>query len=108
MSLATSAPPAPHTSSVLKPALSLRKNGNTPTPLRQQQLTAHPPGKHWHAPKPAFRPTAGQTSYAARLSAQKAAAATKAKEREMKEEKAAARQVSAACLHKELESLASR
>ena len=51
------------------------------------------PGKNWHAPKSAFRPNSKQTSYAKRLSAQKAAADVKAKEREMKAEKEEERQV---------------
>ncbi|KAH8820349.1 Cgr1 family-domain-containing protein [Xylogone sp. PMI_703] len=49
-------------------------------------------GKQWHEPKSAFRPKAGNTSYEKRLEARKAAAAVKAKEREMKEEKEAERQ----------------
>lgn len=51
------------------------------------------PGKQWHAPKTAFRPTAGQTSYAKRTEDRKAMAAMKAKEKEMKDEKEAGRQV---------------
>lgn len=50
-------------------------------------------GKNWHAPKKAFRPTAGQTSYAKRLEERKAMAVMKEKEKEMKEEKEATRQV---------------
>jgi len=50
-------------------------------------------GKQWHVQKSAFRPTAGQTSYAKRAEAQKAQTVVKAKEREMKEEKEAERQV---------------
>lgn len=50
-------------------------------------------GKQWHEPKKAFRPTTGQTSYAKRVEERKAQAAVKAKEREMKEEKEAERQV---------------
>jgi len=50
-------------------------------------------GKQWHSQKSAFRPTAGQTSYAKRAEAQKAQAVVKAKEREMMEEKEAERQV---------------
>lgn len=50
-------------------------------------------GKHWHTPKSAFRPRAGQSSYSARVIERKALEATKAKEKEMKEEKETERQV---------------
>jgi rRNA-processing protein CGR1 len=48
-------------------------------------------GKQWHTPKTAFRPTAGQTSYAKRMELRKAEQATKSLEREMKEAKEAER-----------------
>ncbi|KAK3310181.1 rRNA-processing protein CGR1 [Chaetomium strumarium] len=48
-------------------------------------------GKQWHAPKKAFRPGSGLTSYEKRAKARVEQAATKAKEREMKEEKEAER-----------------
>ncbi|KAL9088567.1 MAG: hypothetical protein Q9165_006087 [Trypethelium subeluteriae] len=51
-------------------------------------------GKQWHQPKKAFRPTAGLTSYAKRTEERKAQAAFKAREKEMKYEKEAERQVS--------------
>ena len=51
-------------------------------------------GKQWHQPKKAFRPTAGQTSYSRRSDQRTAQAAVKAKEKEMKEEKEAERNVS--------------
>ena len=51
-------------------------------------------GKQWHPVKKAFRPKAGNTSYEKRKQQDDAVAATKAKEKEMKEEKEAARQVS--------------
>lgn len=44
-------------------------------------------GKQWHAPKKAFRPTAGQTSYAKRMQLEQAKKVTKAHEQEMKDEK---------------------
>ncbi|EXJ78346.1 hypothetical protein A1O3_09507 [Capronia epimyces CBS 606.96] len=44
-------------------------------------------GKNWHAPKKAFRPTAGQISYAKRKEQDKIKQAIKAKEQEMKAEK---------------------
>ena len=50
-------------------------------------------GKQWHAPKAAFRPKAGQNSFEKRTEERKAQAAMKAKEKEMKDEKEAARQV---------------
>lgn len=50
-------------------------------------------GKQWHAQKSAFRPKAGQTSYEKRTLERKALAATKAKEKEMKDEKEEERQV---------------
>ncbi|KAK4659332.1 rRNA-processing protein cgr1 [Podospora pseudocomata] len=48
-------------------------------------------GKQWHAPKKAFRPTKGLTSYEARVKLRADQAAMKAKEKEMKEEKEAER-----------------
>jgi rRNA-processing protein CGR1 len=50
-------------------------------------------GKQWHETKKAFRPTAGQTSYAKRQVKDQALAVVKAQEKEMKEEKEAERQV---------------
>ena len=52
-------------------------------------------GKQWHAQKSAFRPKAGQSSYEKRTQERKALAATKAKEKEMKDEKEEERQVKA-------------
>ena len=46
-------------------------------------------GKNWHENKAAFRPLAGQTSYAKRAAKQKQEAEVKKMEKEMKEEKAA-------------------
>ncbi|KAH9242936.1 hypothetical protein K456DRAFT_120069 [Colletotrichum gloeosporioides 23] len=48
-------------------------------------------GKQWHAPKKAFRPTSGLTSYEKRAKERVAMAAMKAKEKEMKDEKEAER-----------------
>jgi rRNA-processing protein CGR1 len=50
-------------------------------------------GKQWHDNKTAFRPRANQTSWDKRTAERKALAAVKAKEKEMKEEKEAERQV---------------
>ena len=52
-----------------------------------------PSGKQWHAPRSAFRPRAGNSTYEKRTEERKAIAAVKAKEKEMKEEKEAERQV---------------
>jgi hypothetical protein len=52
------------------------------------------PGKQWHEPKTAFRPKAGNSSFEKRQEERKAMAAVKAKEKEMKDEKEAERQVS--------------
>lgn len=50
-------------------------------------------GKQWHETKKAFRPTAGQTSYAKRVARESQAAEVKKIEKEMKEEKEEERQV---------------
>lgn len=50
-------------------------------------------GKQWHQSKKAFRPTAGQTSYAKRVAKESQAKEVKAIEKEMKDEKEAERQV---------------
>ncbi len=50
-------------------------------------------GKQWHAPRAAFRLKAGQTSFAKRTEGRKSLAATKAKEKEMKDAKEDERQV---------------
>ncbi|KAJ2900796.1 cgr1 family protein [Zalerion maritima] len=50
-------------------------------------------GKQWHAPKKAFRPTSGLTTYSKREKERLTLAAVKAKEKEMKDEKEAERQV---------------
>lgn len=51
-------------------------------------------GKQWHEPKTAFRPKAGNGTYEKRQVERIAMAAVKAKEKEMKDEKEAERQVS--------------
>jgi rRNA-processing protein CGR1 len=51
-------------------------------------------GKQWHEPKTAFRPKAGNSSFEKRQEERKAMAAVKTKEKEMKDEKEAERQVS--------------
>lgn len=59
----------PEVSKTAKQTLGMRKNG-----------------KQWHAPKKAFRPGSGLTSYAKRAKDREAQAAMKAKEKEIKEE----------------------
>jgi len=56
-------------------------------------VTDEQSGKQWHETKKAFRPTAGQTSYAKRQAKDQALAVVKAQEKEMKEEKEAERKV---------------
>ncbi|KAG4434383.1 hypothetical protein IFR05_010116 [Cadophora sp. M221] len=50
-------------------------------------------GKQWHEPKTAFRPKAGNGTYEKRQAERLAMVAVKAKEKEMKDEKEAARKV---------------
>jgi len=54
---------------------------------------SHQIGKQWHQSKTAFRPRAGLTSYEQRDRERKAMQAVKAREKEMKDEKEADRQV---------------
>ncbi|KAF2636098.1 rRNA-processing protein CGR1 [Massarina eburnea CBS 473.64] len=49
-------------------------------------------GKNWHDTKTAFRPRANQTTFERRALERKSLAATKAKEKELKDEKEAERQ----------------
>ncbi|KAK4193419.1 hypothetical protein QBC35DRAFT_446557 [Podospora australis] len=67
----------------------------TPVPVSATEIAKFPGirknGKQWHAPKKAFRPASGLTSYEVRTKARLAQQATKAKENEMKEEKEAER-----------------
>ncbi|OTB18329.1 hypothetical protein K445DRAFT_315135 [Daldinia sp. EC12] len=63
-------------------------------PEKKQELQGlRKNGKQWHPPKKAFRPGSGLTSYEQRTKLRAATAATKAREKEMKEEKEAERQV---------------
>lgn len=61
--------------------------------LFQSSDSPSSPGKQWHAPKKAFRPGSGLTSYEKRNKDRVALAAMKAKEKEMKEEQESERQV---------------
>lgn len=70
------------------------KKKNTSTKSRFL-IPWHDAGKQWHAPKKAFRPGSGLTSYEKRAKDRVALAAMKAKEKEMKEEKEEVRQVRA-------------
>ena len=56
-------------------------------------LTLQCTGKQWHELKSAFRPKAGNSTYEKRQAERVAMAAVKAKEKEMKDEKEAARKV---------------
>ena len=53
----------------------------------------HYTGKQWHDNKTPFRPRSNQSSFEKRAAERKALAAVKAKEKEMKDEKEAERQV---------------
>ncbi|RYO97902.1 hypothetical protein DL765_011027 [Monosporascus sp. GIB2] len=76
----------------------LRKNGNCSLfgftlaggPIGTDATTTT--GKQWHASRKAFRPSSGLTSYEQRKKLRIATSATKAKEKEMKDEKEAERQ----------------
>ena len=57
------------------------------------RLTRTIAGKQWHEPKKAFRPASGLTPYAKRAKDRVTHALVKAKEKEMKDEKEAERQV---------------
>lgn len=59
---------------------------------KQPQLGLRVNGKQWHAPKKAFRPTAGFTKYEKRKADDEAKKATKAIEQQMKDEKEGERQ----------------
>lgn len=73
----------------------MRKNGMLLYSPAHCQFSNISQGKQWHPQKTAFRPTSGMTSWEKRQEGRKATAAVKAKEKEMKEEKEAERQVSA-------------
>ncbi|KAG7139484.1 rRNA-processing protein CGR1 like [Verticillium longisporum] len=60
-----------------------------PAATKQQGMRVN--GKHWLPPKAAFRPTGGLTSFEKRRQEREAMKATKAKEKEMKDEKEALR-----------------
>ncbi|TRX97650.1 hypothetical protein FHL15_001405 [Xylaria flabelliformis] len=74
--------------------LGMRKNGMNILRLEIDWLPwlTFRQGKQWHAPRNAFRPTAGLSSYEQREKRRLAMAVTKAKEKEMKGEKEAERQ----------------
>lgn len=77
--------------------LGMRKNGTlSPSSAfvsAQHLMLILYAGKQWHAPKKAFRPAAGLTSYEKRAKERQAHLAMKAKEKELKDEKEAERQV---------------
>ncbi|RSM02219.1 rRNA-processing protein CGR1 [Fusarium oligoseptatum] len=63
-----------------------------PAPQAEKPLGMRKNGKQWHAPKKAFRPTAGLKSYEKRSQERALLAQIKAKEKEMKDEKEQIRQ----------------
>ncbi|KAI0021448.1 Cgr1 [Xylariomycetidae sp. FL0641] len=65
------------------------QSSGTREPQQSQGLRKN--GKQWHAPRKAFRPGSGLTSFEKRAKARIELAATKAKEKEMKDEKEAER-----------------
>lgn len=73
----------------------MRRNGTPPVVRFPSNLACShfSEGKQWHAPRKAFRPTAGLTSYEKRTQERVAIAAMKAKEKELKEEREEERQV---------------
>ncbi|KAF5628181.1 uncharacterized protein FTJAE_8933 [Fusarium tjaetaba] len=68
------------------------KTNLTPAPAAEKTLGMRKNGKQWHAPKKAFRPTAGLKSYEKRTQERALMAQVKAKEKEMKDEKEQERQ----------------
>lgn len=64
-----------------------------PSIFKQGSNTNFLLGKQWHAPRTAFRPKAGNSTFEKRNEERKAIATVKAKEKEMKAEKEAERQV---------------
>jgi hypothetical protein len=80
--------------SELKQVKGIRKNGLEFSSFTHTTILILHAGKQWHEQKAAFRPTKGLTSYAKRQEQRKARDVVKEKEKEMKDEKAAERQVS--------------
>ena len=88
ITMAVAAPPTP-----VAVEASTAKTAATTAPLQAQKgLGRRVNGKQWHVPKTAFRPTAGQTTFAKRMEVESVKKATKAREQEMKDEKEAERQ----------------
>ena len=73
-----------------------------PSTIKEGSNTDFLPGKQWHAPRNAFRPKAGNSTFEKRSEERKAMATVKAKEKEMKEEKEAERQVCSPVLFRKL------
>jgi hypothetical protein len=73
-----------------------------PSIFKQGSNTNSLTGKQWHAPRSAFRPKAGNSTFEKRSEERKAMATFKAKEKEMKEEKEAERQVCSPVLSRRL------
>jgi rRNA-processing protein CGR1 len=82
-------PAVPATSSVK----GMKKNGDDPHWMCAELAANRIAGKQWHDNKAAFRPRANQSSWEKRTVERKALAAVKAKEKELREEKEAVKQV---------------
>lgn len=70
----------------------MKKNGMSLCAFGELKRLIASSGKQWHDNKSAFRPRANQTSFEKRTAERKALAAVKAKEKELKDDKAAAKQ----------------
>jgi hypothetical protein len=83
----------------LEKPLGMRKNGMSMRRIKSKSLSLFcsdvgiPQGKQWHAPRGAFRPGSGLTSYDQRSKQRALQQQVKAKEKELKDEKEAERQV---------------
>jgi hypothetical protein len=71
----------------------MKKNGDDPHWMCAELAANRIAGKQWHDNKTAFRPRANQSSWEKRTVERKALAAVKAKEKELREEKEAVKQV---------------
>ncbi|KAK5663481.1 hypothetical protein OQA88_3911 [Cercophora sp. LCS_1] len=68
-------------------------DSGAPSPaVTEKPLGMRKNGKQWHAPRSAFRPGSGLTTYEKRTKERAAQAMMKAKEKELKDEKEAERQ----------------
>ncbi|KAI9702013.1 MAG: hypothetical protein M1836_001357 [Candelina mexicana] len=84
----TAITPSGETTSMSAPALGMRKNG-----------------KQWRAPKTAFRPKAGNSSFAKRTQERKALTTMKAKEKGMRDEKESERQLTVYAIQRRIQAI---